>query len=166
MLRPENISWYPEGSSAGFKEGDLVKLSSGKVVIAVAAGSTLAASVVLGMALADASGTSTGTPTIPVAVFDGDTIMKMPVVSGSSSASTALTDVGLAYGIRHTATTDICGVDGWAVDKNETSAVYGQVESIPTNPAGIGDAYPITEQFGTVNFRFNVNKVQGAGVTP
>lgn len=166
MLRPENVQWYPEASSAGFKEGDFVKLASGKVAISAAAGNTLAASVILGMALADASGTSTGTPTIPVAVFDGDTIIKLPVVSGSSSTSTALTAVGTAYGIRHTATTDICAADGWAVDTNETSAVYGHVESIPTNPAGIGGGYPISEQFGIVNFRFNINKLQGAGVTP
>ncbi len=165
IFRAGNQRWYPEGSSAGFKEGDIVKLSSGKVVIAVAAGSTLAASAVLGMALADASGTSTGTPTVPVYVFDDQTIWRTFVVSGSSSASTALTDVGLAYGIRHTATTDLCGCDAWAVDKNETSAVYGQVEDIPTG-TGIGNAYPITEAFGTVDFRFNSAKLQGAGTTP
>lgn len=164
-LRAENIHFYPEGSSAGFVEGDFVKLVSGKVVIAAASGNTLAASVIVGMALADASGSSTGTPTIPVQVFDGDTIIRLPVVSGSSAASTALTDVGTSYGIRHTSTNDICAADGWAVDKNEPTAVYGQVESIPTG-VGIGGAYPINEKFGNVDYRFNLNKLQGAGVTP
>lgn len=164
-FRPDNVRFYPEGSSAGFVLGDFVKLSNGKVVIAAAAGNTLAASVLVGQALADASGSSTGTPTIPVYVFDSESIIRLPVVSGSSAASTALTDVGTAYGIRHTATTDVCGVDGWAVDKNETSAVYGQVESIPTG-VGLGGAYPIAEQFGNVDYRINLNKVQGAGVTP
>lgn len=164
-FNPANVRFYPEASSAGFVEGDCVKLSSGKVAVAAAAGNTVAASAIVGMALADASGTSTGTPTIPVYVYDGGTIQRFPVVAGSSATSTALTQVGTAYGIRHTATTDICGVNGWAVDINETSAVYGQVESIPTG-IGLGNAYPIAEQFGTVDFRFNLNKLQGAGVTP
>lgn len=165
-FRPSNVRVYPEGSSAGFYAGDLVKLSSGKVVVAAAAGNTLAASTLVGMALVDATGTSTGTPTIPTYVFDNQDIIRLPVVSGSSAASTALTQVGAHYGIRHTATTDACGVEGWAVDTNETTAYYGQVESIPTNPNGIGNAYPVDTEFGTVDFRFDNNRVQGAGVTP
>lgn len=78
----------PEASGQSFKRGELVYLSGGKVTLASATQGTI-----LGMALADASGTVD--TDVLVALATADAVFAANLKSG---ATTAVTDVGKSYG--------------------------------------------------------------------
>ena len=82
---------YPEAASQSFKKGELVYLVSGKVTVCSADATTI-----LGMALADASGTTD--TEIPVAILDDNARFIANVYHATdASAVTAVTNVGVKY---------------------------------------------------------------------
>lgn len=145
------VRQFTEGASQTFTSIDLVTLSSGKVVIAAAAGNTLTSGVkILGRASEDASGV-TDDPVLVEVWMPGHT-ERMPVYHGTpASAVTAITDIGTAYGLRNDAT------QGWCIALDETSATKGRV-------IGIAGDFPVGEQYGLEDFTFLSAQLYGAGV--
>jgi len=128
---------YPEAASQTFKRGDAVYLASGKVTVAITTGSDVAgATKLLGIALADASGTTdTG---IPVALASHNLRWVLPVASDDSSDTTVVTDVGAAYGLRRH------GDGKWAINTNEGTDTKVVVTSITPDYA-VGETYGLYE---------------------
>lgn len=89
---------YPEAASQSFNAGDFVTLASGAITLATAtagATSTSLAGIVLGMALAPATGTTGNL--IPVALAAPGVQFSLPVCSGTASSTSVSTSVGSAY---------------------------------------------------------------------
>jgi len=113
------VQEYQEGAAQTFKQGDLVKLSSGKIIIATAASTD----IILGYALADASGVT-------------DTLISVQeirpsdyfVVPLDSAGTFAVTDVGVAYAASTSANTWFCNKTGGAATTTAVFRVVGSVE--------------------------------------
>ncbi len=132
---------FTEGASQTFPCYELVTFSSGKVVIAKAAGSTLVtADLILGRALSDASGV-TDNPIIVDVWLPGHS-ERLPVYHGTAaSAVTAIADNGVAYGIRNDATQGICvALDELTATKCRQITVSGD--------------YPVGTQYGLVDVQY------------
>jgi hypothetical protein len=92
---PENLEDYKEGATQTFKRGDIVKMSSGLVVLATGTG--IAANM-LGVAAADASGTTSAA--IPVVVFSGEQVFCAYAPTASAPTANSL---GVDYAIKQAA---------------------------------------------------------------
>lgn len=123
---------FPEAASQTFKRGDLVYLVSGKVTVVPSSPTT---EKILGMALADASGTTD--TMLPVLIADDNVEFSVPVYHGTpASAITAVTDVGLdgGYGLKKAT---VSSRPAWALDLENTTNDVLFVQSIDKEfPAG------------------------------
>ncbi len=129
LYNPEStrVFVYPEAASQSFKAGQLVYLASGKVTVCADD-----ATVILGMAMQDASGTTDAD--VLVAVFGEDTMVLSSIYHGTpGSAVTAITDVGVKYGLQ--VDSNKC-----YVDKEETTSLAFIVQKIYEGDA-VGDQY-------------------------
>ena len=138
----------PEGTSQTYKRGDLVSLSSGVAVEAVAVGSNLTSSgnEVYGIALQDASGTA-GTVQDFARVVPG-LLMVLPVTHATAaSAVTAATQRGSVFQLEN-----VTGA-GYAVaiDDTATPVVTGRK---------IHPQYPVGEQYGWLEVAFIFTEMQ------
>jgi hypothetical protein len=127
---------YPEAASQSFKRGDFVYLASGKVTESVAPGSNLAASgnASIGIAAADASGTTDANCT--VILLTDDLEVCLPVTHATAaSAITAITQIGTAYELENVTSY------GYAVAIDDTSSPL----FVPTEISG---QYAVGEQYG------------------
>jgi len=86
------VHWYPEAASQSFKKGQPVYLSSGKLT---ACGNDEVQ--ILGIALADASGTTD--TSIPVLLATPLTIFEATATSAGSDVQIAVTHVGKHYAL-------------------------------------------------------------------
>lgn len=121
------IRYYPEAASQSFKAGELVYLASGKVTICGAD-----PSLILGMAMEDATGTTN--TDLAVAIANKDTVFEGNVYHGTpASAITAITDVGTDYGV-------VNADNKWYVDVSDTSNVRILVRDLSKKDA-VGDTY-------------------------
>jgi hypothetical protein len=112
-MRPRDMSkvqikYYPEAASQSFKAGHLVILSSGKVTKAA---SDPAANTILGIAAQAATGTTDS----PIGVYVADVTSEY-IAHVEASAVTAVTDIGVGYGIVLDGTYDV-----FRVDKSDTT---------------------------------------------
>jgi len=98
---PLSVRNFPVAASQTFKAGDWVTLSSGKVAVAVAAGSNVAGGTkILGIAQADAP-TTTDT-LVPVILADDSTQFAVTIYHGTPvSAVSAIAQLGTAYEVRN-----------------------------------------------------------------
>jgi hypothetical protein len=140
---PTEERQYPEAASQTFKRGDLVYLVSGLVTVAATAGvgnNVAAGTKVLGIALKDASGTTSAA--VPVAIANANFRWTLPVTHATpASAVTANTQVGTAYELERTA------AGKWAAPIDDTTNTKVVVTAI--HPA-----YAVGEQYGWVEVRF------------
>jgi predicted RecA/RadA family phage recombinase len=121
------IRRYPEAASQSFKKGELVYLASGKVTICGAD-----PSLILGMAMEDATGTTD--TSIAVAIANKDTVFEGNVYHGTpASAITAVTDIGTDYGV-------VNANNKWYVDVSDTSNVRILVRDLSKKDV-VGDTY-------------------------
>lgn len=149
--RQEVVRPFLEGTGQTYTTLDIVALSAGYIVIAAAAGTTLAAGQqILGYPDRDASGVF-ATP-LNVAVFQPGEVRRMPIYAGAAgTAVTAQTDAGTAYGLRNDAT------QGWCVSKDEIVATKLRVMAISPD-------FPVGEANGLVDVEFLTAQLQGGGV--
>lgn len=148
--RLSRVMPFTEGASQSFVAYELVKLSSGKIVIAKAAGNTLTTGdLILGRALSDASGV-TDNP-INVDVWLPGHSERLPVYNGTAaSAITAIADNGSAFGLRNDATQGICvALDELTATKLRQITVSGD--------------YPVGTQYGLVNVQYLSAALQMGG---
>ena len=112
-----------------FNAGGFVILDTdGRVAQAIASGSNYVSSdtPILGMALADASGTSL--TTIPVMLAEDNVEFLLPLAAADS---TAITQIGVGYQLEHTAESQ------YSVDVDDTtSPVVVVTEIAPDDPVG------------------------------
>lgn len=91
------ILTFPEAASQSYKKGQHVYLVSGKVTVC-GVSSNVINTQILGMAAADASGTTD--TDAPVYMANADTIFYANKVTSADAASaTAVTDIGLGFAI-------------------------------------------------------------------
>lgn len=125
------VKVFPEAAEQSFKAGEFVYLVSGKVTVCASNGTTI-----LGMAVADASGTTD--EDCEVYVANGDTVFEANVGHGTpASAVTAITDVGVCYALlvasnKHYVDVEDTDNDAFQVrrlsPKDNTGDQYGRVE--------------------------------------
>lgn len=142
---------FQEGSGQSYTTLDLTILSSNQIAIAAASGAVIAAGVrVLGYPDRNASGVQ-GSEVI-VGLFQPGYVQRMPIYMGAAgNAVTALTDIGVAYGVRNDP------VQGWCVSKDETVATMGRI-------IGIAADFPVGEPNGLVDFEWFTANEFGGGV--
>lgn len=90
LVSPAKILYYPEAASQSFKKGEFVNLVSGKVTVLSA--TPALQGKILGLAMADASGTTN--TAIPVAVAEEGVLFEL-----NGTSTTAITQVGGVFGI-------------------------------------------------------------------
>lgn len=133
---------FTEATSATFKRGELVTLSSGKV--AALSGTDPSAGTILGVAMADASGT-----------VDTECVIFVPepecvfVANLGGTSVTAVTDIGTLYGL-------VEASDLVHVDKTETSATKTKV-------VGLDKRDTVGDTNGRVEFKFLAAALQLTG---
>jgi len=124
-----DVETFDEAASQVFKAESFVILDTdGNVATAIASGSNYTATdtPILGMALADASGTSL--TDIPVLLAEDNVEFLLPL---AASDSTAKTQVGVGYQLEHTLE------GGWSVDVDDTTnPVVICTEIAPDDPVG------------------------------
>lgn len=124
-----SVETFDEAASQVFLAESFVVLNSdGNVATAIASGNNYVASdtPILGMALANASGTSL--TDIPVLLAEDNVEFLLPLAAGDS---TAKTNVGVGYQLEHTLE------GGWSVDTDDTSSpVVVVTEIAPDDPVG------------------------------
>lgn len=124
-----DVQTFDEAASQVFKaEGFVILNTDGNVATAIASGSNYTATdtPILGMALANASGTSL--TDIPVLLAEDNVEFLLPLASGDS---TAKTQVGVGYQLEHTTE------GGYSIDVDDTSnPVVIVTELAPDDPAG------------------------------
>lgn len=140
---PTEVRYFPEAASQTFKRGDLVYLVSGKVTVAAAVGANVGAITILGIAEADATGTTD--TMLPVAIANANLrwVLPMSTASGGigSSQVTAVTQVGSKYEVSRIAAAK------WAVDVSANTNAMIVVTSIPPQ-------YAVGEAWGWVECQF------------
>ena len=121
------VGVFPEATGQSFKTGELVYLVSGKVTVALS-GSNYPTEI-LGMALADASGTA-DTDCL-VAIANSDTVFSGNI--NGATTETAITQVGLKCGITSTS-------NKWHVDVADVTDLAVQIRRLSGYDA-VGDTY-------------------------
>lgn len=124
---PHVIKWVGEASSQSFLKGQMVYLASGLATVCADDAQTI-----YGMALADASTAATTTPTVPVLIANPGTEFVMNIYK-SSSAVTALSNVGENYAIIISSNKCYCNAD----DTTNISLVVRELYAADA----IGDTY-------------------------
>ncbi|MCD4785363.1 MAG: hypothetical protein K8T10_16210 [Candidatus Eremiobacteraeota bacterium] len=121
------VKVFPEAASQSFKAGEFVYLVSGKVTVCASNGT-----VILGMAVADASGTTDEDCAVYIA--NGDTVFEANIYHSTvGSAVTAITDVGVCYAL-------LVSSNKHYVDKEDTDNDAFQVRRISPKDI-VGDTY-------------------------
>lgn len=136
--RSFDIQYYPEAATQTFKRGDILGLTSGKARCNVSTGSNLDSSgdEVIGVALADASGTTD--TEIPVVVLNHTIGLVLPVTHATpASGITAIADRGSTFCLERTAAGD------WSVPVDDTSNPVAELVDIHPQ-------YAVGEQHGWV----------------
>ena len=136
-----HVRVYPEGSTQSFKQGDLVKLSSGLVVIASSDQD------VTGVALKDATTATTGL--IPVSIVDPSQIWLC-----EADATIAVTSRGVAYGL------NIATAGSMSVDISDTTTTSVMVESVDL---GVKNGGATTGAGGRLQVRFKYDVCDAIG---
>lgn len=124
LVTPAKILWFPEAASQSFKAGEFVNLVSGKVT--VLSGTAQLQGKILGLALADASGTTD--TAIPVAVAEEGVLFEM-----NATSTTAVTSVGAVYGLTVTSNKHY-------VNQSDTTTTKFRVKALSDKDA-VGDTY-------------------------
>lgn len=138
------VNHYQEGASQTFKAGELVKLSSGKIIIATAASTD----IILGYALADASGVTD--TLVPVQEVRPSDVFIAPLDAASTFA---ITDVGVAYAASVASAT-------WKVNKAGGAATTTAVFRVLGSPEYDVRGKLLATAGGPVYVRFNPSNLQ------
>lgn len=147
MLGYENppIMNFPEGAGQSFKKGELVVASGGYIVVGAADPS---AETIVGIALADASGTQ-GTQ-IPVMCALPGVIFEGQLQNAAADAAIAATDMLKQYGVNLTS-------NKWWIDTDETTSKIVTIVAFKDATTTVN---------GVVEFVFNpLGTVWGSNIT-
>lgn len=135
------IIHFPEAASQTFVKGDFVTLSSGKVARLLAAGNHTTAgdrgtgTMILGIALADATGVTD--TDVPVVVADCRTDFKLQLCTTDAAQAFAQSQVGTPYALRTISTTGYWGVNVNVTAANQQVIVREPVLDNKTDTVGL-----------------------------
>lgn len=138
---------FQEGAAQSFKAGELVKLSSGKIIVATEA----SADLMLGYALSDASGVTD--TIISVQVIRPTDVFIVPYESDDTFA---ITDVGTGYGAKRTN-------NKWLINQDNVTAaqvvfsVLGSLEYDARQILGATAGGAAYVRFNPSNLQFSVD---------